>query len=63
MAYLKAADALEGQRYILPGRLGNNVVGIHNGWNHNKEYVLFLLERGKERIVKIVMPNEELEDA
>lgn len=60
---MKALDALEGQRYVLPARLGNNVVGIHNGWNHNKEYVLFLLERGKERVIKVVLPNEEVEYA
>lgn len=61
MSRIKASDSLEGQRYILPDRLGNNVVGIHNGWNHNKDYVLFLLERGKERVIKVVLPNEEVE--
>lgn len=63
MNNMQAREALEGQRYILPDRLGNNVVGIHNGWNHNKEYVLFLLEKGKERVIKIVLPGEELENA
>lgn len=58
---MKAADTLEGQVYILPERFGNNVSAIQNGWNYNKEYLLFLLERGKERIIKVVMPNEEVD--
>jgi len=57
---MQAKDSAEGQRYILPDRIGNNVIGIQYGWNHNKEYILFLLERGKERIIKIVMPQEEI---
>lgn len=56
---MQARDSIEGQRYILPARLGG-VVGIQYGWNHSREYLLFLLEHGKERIIKIVMPNEEI---
>jgi hypothetical protein len=55
-----ASDSVEGQRYLLPKRIGIDIVGIQTGWNHSGQYLLFLLERGEERVLKIILPTEEI---
>jgi hypothetical protein len=59
---MQARESIEGQRYVLPERIGKNVIGIQYGWNYSKEYILFLLERGEERIIKTIMPQEEIKN-
>jgi len=62
VATMLAKDSVEGQRYVLPARIGVNVVGIHSGWNYNKQYILFLLEHGERRVMRCIMPEEVLEE-
>lgn len=57
---MKANESQEGQRYVMPRRFGERIVGISYGWNYRKEWLLFLLEKGEDRIIKTVMPNEEI---
>jgi hypothetical protein len=56
-----AKEAIDGQRYNLSGRGQQPAYqgAVCNGWNHTKEWMLFVVndERGKRKVI-MIMPNE-----
>lgn len=56
-----AKDTHEGQLYILPDRLDSEIA-MQCGWNNSGLFLLFLINSGKKRIIKTVLPNEEVRD-
>ncbi len=58
-----AAEAVEGSVYNIPAR-GQHLEyrnAVCNGWNHSKEWLLFVVyDEQNVRKIKQVMPNEEI---
>jgi hypothetical protein len=61
---MKAADAVDGGLYNLPARGSYPAVSsaVCNGWNHSKEWLLFVVfDEQHVRKIRQIMPTEDIQ--